>query len=107
MHYVKCYYCGKTFDRDKEEFIKVNSRRYAHKDCSEQKEQVQTQEAKDKEALEQYIMKLFNTDFVDPLIQKQIKEFVEKYKYTYSGNHNMYCGGCPYSLCNAVCGKQL
>ena len=85
MHIVKCYYCGKSFDRDKEEFVKVNSRRYAHKNCSEEKEQVQSQEDKDKEELENYIMKLFNTNFVDPMIQKQIKQFIEEYNYTYSG----------------------
>ena len=33
-HLVKCYYCGKTFDRDKIPFIKVNARRYAHTNCS-------------------------------------------------------------------------
>lgn len=85
MHMVKCYYCGKTFDRDKEEFVKVNQRRYAHKKCSEAKEEVQTQEDKDKEELDAYIMKLFGTDFVDPMIQKQIKQYIQEYKYTYSG----------------------
>ena len=34
-HKVKCYYCGKTFDRDKEPFIQINSRRYAHTSCGE------------------------------------------------------------------------
>ena len=29
-HYVKCFYCGKTFDRDKIPYIKINGRRYAH-----------------------------------------------------------------------------
>ena len=33
-HKVKCYYCGKEFDRDKEEAVKVGARRYAHKTCS-------------------------------------------------------------------------
>jgi hypothetical protein len=84
-HYVKCYYCGKTFDRDKEEFVKVNERRYAHKNCSEHSDEVRSQEDVDKEALEQYIMKLFNTNFVNPLIQKQIKQYREEYNYSYSG----------------------
>lgn len=34
-HIVKCLYCEKQFDADKEEFIKVNGRRYAHKACAE------------------------------------------------------------------------
>ena len=32
-------------------------------------------------------MKLFNTDYVYARIQKQIKEFMDKYGYTYSGIH--------------------
>ena len=85
MHIVKCYYCGQSFDRDKEEFVKVNSRRYAHKKCAENIEEAQSQEDKDKQALEEYIMKLFKTDFVNPMIQKQIKEFRTEYNYSYSG----------------------
>ena len=37
-HNVKCYYCGKTFNRDKEPFVQVGSRRYAHKLCAEKAE---------------------------------------------------------------------
>ena len=39
----------------------------------------------DKMQLDQYIMNLFNTEYVDPKIQKQIKNFIENYNYTYSG----------------------
>lgn len=85
MHIVKCYYCNQSFDRDKEEFVKVNSRRYAHKRCAEDTEASQSQEEKDKKALEEYIMKLFKTDFVNPMIQKQITQFKNDYHYTYSG----------------------
>lgn len=42
---------------------------------------------KDKQALEDYIMKLFNISYVDPKIRKQIKQFVDEYHYTYSGIH--------------------
>ena len=84
---VKCPICGEKFDANAEPFIKVSERRYAHKKCVEQKEQMMTQEDKDKEALYNYIMNLFQTDFVNPMVQKQIKEFVEQYKYTYTGIH--------------------
>ena len=36
MHKVKCKYCQEIFDRDKEPFVKVSERRYAHKLCFEQ-----------------------------------------------------------------------
>ena len=39
----------------------------------------------DKMKLEQYINKLFHTDYVDPLIQKQIKNYIKEYNFTYSG----------------------
>ena len=46
-HPVICYYCGETFDRDREPFIKIQERRYAHKDCAEQS-------GKDLKELEEY-----------------------------------------------------
>lgn len=39
----------------------------------------------DKIKLEQYINKLFHTDYVDPRIQKQIKNYIKEYNFTYSG----------------------
>lgn len=84
-HLVTCLYCGKKVDRDKVPMIKVSARRYAHPECAEHKEEVQTQEQKDLEALEQYIMKLFDEPFVNARARKQINEYKEKYDYTYSG----------------------
>lgn len=81
----KCKYCGIEFDRDREPFVQVSERRYAHKKCAEDYEKNKTQEQKDQEDLELYIMKLFDEPFVNPRIQKQIKEYQVKYKYTYSG----------------------
>ena len=83
-HIVKCLYCGKSFDASEEEFVKVG-RRYAHVICAEDYEKNKTQEEKDKEALEKYIMHLFNEDKVNVRIQKQIKRFREELNYTYSG----------------------
>ena len=33
-HTVICPYCSKTFDRDTEEYAKINKRRYAHASCA-------------------------------------------------------------------------
>ena len=84
-HRVKCSICGEYFDRDKEPFVKTSSTRYAHQQCSMSKEEIQTQEQKDKEALERYIMTLFNTPYVEPRVQKQITKYINEYNYTYSG----------------------
>lgn len=35
--------------------------------------------------MNEYIKKLFNTTYVDARIQKQIKQYIEEYNYTYSG----------------------
>ena len=32
-HFVTCVYCGTRFDRDKEEYVAVSARRYAHASC--------------------------------------------------------------------------
>ena len=84
-HLVTCLYCGKKVDRDKIPMIKVSARRYAHPECAEHKEEVQTQEQKDLAALEQYVMKIFDEPFVNARVRKQINEYKEKYNYTYSG----------------------
>lgn len=67
-----------------EPYIKVN-RRYAHVECADKAEEVRSQEDKDKEALEQYIKQLFNEDYVNPRIRKQINDYINNYNYTYSG----------------------
>lgn len=84
-HPVKCLYCGKTFDRDKEPWVKVTSKRYAHKACSMTQEELLSEEEKDKQELEKYIMKLFKINFINPLMKKQIKSYIKDYGYSYSG----------------------
>lgn len=81
---VKCPFCGLQFDRDKVDFIQVG-RRFAHVSCYENAEKNKTQEDKDREALEGYIMKLFGEDYVNARVRKQIKQYREEYNYTYSG----------------------
>lgn len=84
-HIVTCIYCKKKFDRDKYPFVQVSNRRYAHVECSMSDEQKRVKEESDKESLNNYIMKLFNTSYVDARIQKQIKQYVDEYNFTYSG----------------------
>ena len=84
-HPVTCYYCGVKFDRDKEPTVQVSARRYAHKECAEKHSVEKSEEEKDLESLEQYIMKLFDEPFVNARIKKQIKDYQKQYGYTYSG----------------------
>lgn len=85
MHKVKCIYCQKIFDRDKLPFVQISTRRYAHKECSEQENSRLKQEELDKKALEEYILKLLNEEYISPRVRKQINTYREEYQYTYSG----------------------
>lgn len=82
---LKCFYCGQTFDANAEEFVQVNSRRYAHKACAISAEERKSKEEKDKEQLENYIKKLFNIDELTPKIRKQIETGRKEKNYSYSG----------------------
>lgn len=83
--YAICKYCNERFDRNSEPFVEVSSRRYAHKACAEKYEASFSQEEKDYYELEKYLKKLFNEKNIGMRIKKQIKEYKEEYKYTYSG----------------------
>lgn len=84
-HYVTCVYCGEKFNRDKEPTTQISARRYAHKECAEKHEANKGQEEKDLEALEKYIMQLFDETYVNARVRKQLKEYKEQYHFTYSG----------------------
>lgn len=86
-HYVICPYCNRRFDRDKEDFVMASSRRYAHPECAKKHEEEKTQEERDLEALEKYIMKLFNESYINAKTKKQIKNYKKVYNYSYSGMH--------------------
>lgn len=77
---VKCPFCEISFDREEEEFIYYKNR-YWHINCY--KERFPDEEEKEK--LRNYIKKLFNMEQLSVLINKQIKDYVNEYKYTYSG----------------------
>lgn len=83
-HWVKCLYCGEEFDRDKEEFVKIN-RRYAHPQCAEAHEANMTQEERDYEDLFQYCKKLFGEDYNYVMTKKLIEKYKKENGYTYSG----------------------
>ena len=79
---VTCIYCKKTFNKQEEPYKLFSNGKYAHQTCYDLE---QSRELTDQEKLERYIMKLFNTDYVYARIQKQIKDYVTNYGYTYSG----------------------
>lgn len=83
-HWVICVYCGERFDASKEPYVKVG-RRYAHEHCAKQHENNLTKEEKDKQALEEYIKKLFQYDYIPLKVKRQLDEYTKDYKYTYSG----------------------
>lgn len=86
-HLVKCTVCGKQFDRDKIQAVKVSARRYAHYECSPDVGELVEMPQKDKDLveLEEFIKKIFETTYVHPNIRKQINSYVSEYNYSYSG----------------------
>ena len=85
-HPVKCFYCGSTFDRDKEAFVAVpnKAKRYAHELCYKRAAQADEQQKRDKEILEGYIKELFKCDTIPSKVVKQLESY-SKENYTYSG----------------------
>lgn len=84
-HPVICIYCKEQFDRDRISFVQVSNRRYAHKECHQQKAATVCQEEKDYESLLQYIKQLFKLPYVSANVKKEIMDFRKQYGYTYSG----------------------
>lgn len=71
---VKCLYCGQVFDRNAEEFVKPNARRYAHKSCYENRDA----DTKAREELHQKCKELFGESYNRVKINNQLKKFVEE-----------------------------
>lgn len=84
-HFVICKYCGCRFDRDKEAFVEVSARRYAHQECANKVDAAIPQEEKDYNNLEKYIKQLFKIDKINAKTKKQIRDFKQEYGYTYTG----------------------
>ena len=79
---VICAYCKKEMSKKDDDCIMISNGKYVHKACEELEEK---REKTDKEQLEDYIKKLFNIPYVDPMIKKQINKYITEYNYTYSG----------------------
>ena len=85
-HHVKCFYCNKTFDRDKEPFEQIpNKKRYAHKECYNKVNAAQLSNDENKEKLENYIKNLFGYKNLPEKVNRQIKQFIVEYNYNYLG----------------------
>ena len=86
-HNVKCTVCGKTFDRDKVQAVKVGARRYAHYSCCQTGELVPMENPVEEGLLEleAYIQHLLGEDYNRARVNKQIKEYKTQYNYTYTG----------------------
>ena len=82
VHMVKCLYCGKSFDRDKEPFVKVGARRYAHKECAESQDDSVKQEEIDKENFFKCVKSIYGPGYNYVMINKQALNF-----WFYNINH--------------------
>lgn len=80
--FVTCVYCKKVFNKNETEYELLTNGKYAHKECAALEA---TRERTDAEKLDDYIMKLFNYEYVPPRIRKQINTFMQEYNYTYTG----------------------
>ena len=83
-HYVICYYCKQKFNRDKEPFVQVSARRYAHQKCAEEHENSISEEEKELAKLYEYIKNLLGEDYNAATVTKQIKDY-QKDGMSYSG----------------------
>lgn len=85
-HYVVCTICKKRFDRDKYPAVLVSSRRYAHAVCAGALSEEEAQKEKQRQELENYIIKLFNLEHMSGKITLQINRYLQEHpEYTYSG----------------------
>lgn len=82
---AKCVYCSEQFDRNQEEWVAINARRYAHKKCHEQAEAGKSQDEKDYEALTKYIKQKFQMQTISAKVTRQIADYKKQYNFTYSG----------------------
>ena len=85
VHMVKCPYCGLSFNRDKEPFVKVSARRYAHQKCAENQDSAVLQEEKDKDQFFQCVKNIYGPEYNYVMINKQALNFIKQYGYTWSG----------------------
>ena len=85
MALVTCPFCKEKFNREKEEFVQIASRRYAHPHCYQKSIEDAEKNAQDYHTLTLLIRNLFKLERLTPLIEKQIKDLYEKNNYSYMG----------------------
>ena len=83
--YVKCFFCGKTFNRDKEPYVKINSRRYAHESCAKAQDSSVLKKVEDKEKFFQLVKQIYGPKYNFMMINKQAEDYIKQYGYTWSG----------------------
>lgn len=71
---VKCLYCGKTFDRNKEPNQKIG-RRYVHQECYEEN---YTESDFYKEQIYNFLKTLYGTNYKYQAIEAQRKSYLKK-----------------------------
>jgi hypothetical protein len=79
---TQCVYCNESLFKDAADTIKLSETRFAHKACQEKKD---SQPLTEEEKLDNYIMELYDIDYILPGIQKQKNKFITEYNFTYSG----------------------
>lgn len=88
-HIVKCPKCGKQFDTNTEQAVRIGARRYGHATCYPDNTDLVPLEIKEENkeltALKDYINKIYGSTANWVLINKQIKDYQKEYNYTLSG----------------------
>ena len=84
-HMVKCPICNQMFDANKEPYVMINSRRYAHEKCYQSSQEQEDKIQHDKRVLEEYIKELFGYKTLPERVNRQIKQYITNKNYTYSG----------------------
>lgn len=85
---AKCPYCGRYFmiaSTDCVQIIYKKNKRYAHRECALKNEVYATPEDKNLANLLDYVSSLFQEQYDDSLVRKQIKEYERTYDYSYDG----------------------
>lgn len=85
MASVKCFFCGQVFNRDKEPYVKINSRRYAHESCAKAQDSSILKGIDDKEKFFQLVKQIYGPKYNFIMINKQAEDYIKQYGYTWSG----------------------
>lgn len=88
-HYVKCLYCGETFDAKADEqdivWFKPRTNRYAHIKCSEERQEEDKITDEEFDALYRYVKEQQGKNFNFVQFQRVTSSWKKDYGYTYSG----------------------